>query len=254
MSLATVSIVSHGHGRLLHALLTDLERQKGIAAMRIVLTLNLHEEAFDAAAYPTLELKVLRNPQPKGFGANHNAAFAHCNSPWFVVLNPDLRMRDESTLVRLVGEPPREKDGLVAPFVVNSAGRPEDAVRSNLSLPSLLGRRRLRRLVPSGSARQGEPFYWLAGMCLIANSAAYRQVGGFDERFFLYCEDYDLCARLYLAGYELRVDDTATVIHDAQRDSHGSAKHLRWHVSSLLKVWLSSAFWRIVFTAPRSQA
>ena len=83
-------------------------------------------------------------------------------------------------------------------------------------------------------------------MCLVVNAQAWRAVQGFDERFFLYCEDYDLCARLYNAGYSLVVDDATCVVHDAQRDSHRSSRHLRWHLESLAKVWLSAAFWRVV--------
>ncbi len=254
MIQATVSVVSHGHGRLLHELLTDLSGQENIAAFSVVLTLNLADEAFDASAYPVLDLTVLRNPRPQGFGANHNAAFAHCRSPWFIVLNPDIRISDRTALQRLTQDTPLPASGIVAPLVLSSLGIPEDAVRPNLSLPSLLARAcgRRDRHMPAGSAIRGRPFYWLAGMCMVASSAAYRQVGGFDERFFLYCEDYDLCARLYLAGYELTVDDSVSVVHDAQRDSHGSAKHLRWHLSSLMKVWLSSSFWKIVFARTRA--
>ena len=256
MIQATVSIVSHGHGRLLHELLTDLGNQENIATCRIVLTLNLSDEAFDTSAYPALNLTVLRNPRPRGFGANHNAAFTLCKSPWFIVLNPDIRMPDSTALRHLVGHAPQPTDGVIAPLVLNSLGTPEDAVRSNLSLPSLLRRAagRRNRYQPAGGSRKGQPFYWLAGMCLVANSAAYRRIDGFDKRFFLYCEDYDLCARLYLAGYEMRVDDTISVVHDAQRDSHWSIKHLRWHVSSLLKVWLSGSFWKIVFTGASAKA
>jgi GT2 family glycosyltransferase len=91
----------------------------------------------------------------------------------------------------------------------------------------------------------GQPFYWLAGMFLLARADAFQAVGGFDERFFLYCEDYDLCARFYGAGYALASVPAASAVHDAQRDSHRAFKYLRWHVGSLLKVWTSRAFWRV---------
>ena len=98
---------------------------------------------------------------------------------------------------------------------------------------------------PEGAIRRGQPFFWLAGMLLVIDRAAYRQIGGFDERYFLYCEDCDLCARLYAADFALEVDRTVHVVHDAQRDSHRSFRHLRWHLGSLAKYWLSKGFWSV---------
>ena len=93
--------------------------------------------------------------------------------------------------------------------------------------------------------RPGRPFYWLAGMFLMVRAAAFTAVGGFDERYFLYCEDYDLSARLFNAGYPIAQVQAARAVHDAQRDSHRSLRHLKLHVVSLLKVWTSVAFWRV---------
>jgi GT2 family glycosyltransferase len=80
-------------------------------------------------------------------------------------------------------------------------------------------------------------------MCLLLRSDAYRMVGGFDERYHLYCEDVDLCLRLRVAGWSLRQVESATVIHAAQRASHRSLPYLGWHVSSLLKLWTSRVYW-----------
>ncbi|MEO8937924.1 MAG: galactosyltransferase-related protein, partial [Burkholderiaceae bacterium] len=95
----------------------------------------------------------------------------------------------------------------------------------------------------SSRARSSIP-HWLAGMFLFVSSEAFRSVGGFDERYFMYCEDFDLCARMRLAGWDFEVEENTTVVHVAQRASHRSRRHFAWHVSSLLRMWTSSAFWR----------
>ena len=248
MTAATISVVSHGHGKLLHGLLLDLCEQRGVENCQVVVTLNLADESFDPAVYPALRITVIRNVLPKGFGANHNAAFQHCDKAWFIVVNPDIRLPDRQALTALLQEPRADKKvGLRAPLVFNSSGKPEDSVRHNLSPWSLLRRFVGDRqpLRPEGPACEGRPYFWLAGMLMAVDSEAFRQIGGFDERFFLYCEDYDLCARLYVAGYALVLDDQVQVVHDAQRDSHRSYRHFLWHITSLLKVWRSSVFWRI---------
>jgi GT2 family glycosyltransferase len=85
---------------------------------------------------------------------------------------------------------------------------------------------------------------WIPGLFMLFRSDAYRQVEGFDERFFMYGEDFDICARLRLAGWKLQIAEQLQARHDARRASHRSKRHLYWHVTSLLKVWSSAAFWR----------
>jgi len=86
--------------------------------------------------------------------------------------------------------------------------------------------------------------HWIPGLFMMFRSDAYREIGGFDERFFMYGEDFDICARTQLAGWKLQVAENLLARHDAQRASRTDAKHLYWHVTSLLKVWSSRAFWR----------
>ena len=244
---STLSVVSHGHGLQLTDLLRDLSQQDGIGDHLLIVTLNLADEAFDPADHPGLRLEVIRNAAPRGFGANHNAAFARSTGKWFAVLNPDLRLPDRSTLQRLFAGS-TSSAALRAPLVFNSAGQREDSVRANLTPWSLLGRalgagRTPRE--PGAAIWLGRPFHWIAGMLMVLDRAAYRQIGGFDERYFLYCEDCDLCARMYVAGFSLELDRSVRVIHDAQRDSHRSLKHLRWHLGSLARYWLSKGFWKV---------
>jgi len=249
-----LSVVSHGHDRLLRRLLSQLDAQPTLAGTRVVVTLNLPDEAFQREMFPHLDVVVVRNEVARGFGANHNAAFERCSARWFGILNPDLALVDGepfNAMIRHAEAAQPSTIGLVAPRVVGPDLAPEDSVRRNLTPLSLLGRSLGKRatLFPRGPARRGEPFYWVAGMCLLARADAYGQLRGFDERFFLYCEDFDLCARMYTRGFGIMLDEKSRIIHEAQRDSHRSWKHLRWHLASLLKVWCSSAFWRVTFAS-----
>lgn len=244
----TISIVSHGHGFLLVRLLTQLNEQPSLFGMQVIVTLNLRDEILEVSKYLNINLIVVRNLTPRGFGANHNTAFTLCTTPWFGVLNPDLMLVDGEPFTRTLESALKLTDvGVIAPQVVASNGALEDSVRSNLTPWSLIRRRTVDQplLDVNFAARRGTPFYWLAGMCLLIDAKAFRKIGGFDERFFLYCEDYDLCARLYTAGYAIAIESSAQIIHEAQRDSHRSLRHMRWHIISIMKVWSSAAFWRI---------
>jgi GT2 family glycosyltransferase len=234
----TFSIVSHGQRDLVGRLLGDLQRLQLPALRRLVLTLNIDEPDPEASSFTGWAVTILRNRQPLGFGANHNQAFRHCDTEWFAVLNPDLRCSEDFITPMLASA--RADDALLAPHVCEADGSSADAVR-RLVTPWQVVRRRLGAARPE---RRPAAFDWIAGMCLLLRSQAFADIGGFDERFFMYCEDADLCLRLQLAGWQVRQVDGVSVTHAAQRASRRSPRHLGWHVGSLLKHWTSAAFWR----------
>jgi GT2 family glycosyltransferase len=78
-----------------------------------------------------------------------------------------------------------------------------------------------RNVVPSGRVPPGESLAvdWLSGACMLARVSALTSVGGFDERYFLYWEDADLCRRLRAAGHEVRYVPSATAVHRVGQSS-----------------------------------
>lgn len=234
----TVSVVSHAQRGLLARLLDDLRRLDPSWLARLVVTLNVDEPDPDLAGWRSDKLIVIRNRVPLGFGANHNQAFKHCVTDWFAVLNPDLRVPVDGFSSALVHAEPDV--GLVAPVVRESDGRLADSARALLT-PFEVVRRRI--FGSAGSECLARPPDWLAGMCLFVRSSAFREVGGFDERYFMYCEDADLSLRLQLAGWRLCYCRDVAVEHHAQRATYRSAKHLGWHLRSVCRHWMSQAYW-----------
>jgi GT2 family glycosyltransferase len=243
MHRVTISIVSHGHGTLVSALLRDLSRQTIARELHVVLTLNVPEAPPEPAACGVLTVRIIGNPVQKGFSANHNAALAEAQTPWVIILNPDIRIADQRLIERLITNNPGA--GVVAPVIRNSNGGREDSVRHNLDPFTLLGRKLWHRRALVDSAASDGRFRWVAGMFMALPLASWRRVGGFDERFFLYCEDYDLCARVAEAGGTIVVDESVEAVHDAQRASRRSMKFMRWHLASMLRVWASPTYWHI---------
>jgi N-acetylglucosaminyl-diphospho-decaprenol L-rhamnosyltransferase len=222
--------------QLVNLLIGDLIRHAGSRLQRLVVTLNVAEPEPLRAEGAPFEVIVLSNDRARGFGANHNRAFAHCETPWFAVLNPDLRFSDDA-LGRLLAASD-SNDGLVAPLILNADGTGADAAR-RLPTPLQVA---MRRLMPPQSGADSS-FEWLAGMCLVLKSESFRSVDGFDERYFMYCEDTDLCLRMQLAGWRLRHVPGVQVVHDARRASHRSPRHFLWHATSLLRLWISAPYW-----------
>lgn len=240
----TISIVSHGQMELVLPLLQDLEAIHHTTPLHVVLTLNVPEDLPCVPEDFAFSLQIMRNSQPLGFGANHNRAFSQAQGGIFCVLNPDIRITQNPfpDLLKACADP---HTGLAAPAIYSPSGQLEDSARK---FPTpwriahrVLTRRRTRDYAAPTTVLHPD---WVAGMFLLLRTAVYRQLGGFDERYFLYYEDVDLCARARLAGLEIVQLALPGVIHNAQRASHRDPKYLRWHVGSMLKFFTSAAFLR----------
>jgi len=243
--LVTITIVSHGHGPLLVRLLNDLNCLPSCEGVATIVTLNSPGELLDPSSFPNLRIRVIRNTLPKGFAANQNQAFEHCATPWFAVLNPDLRITDDVFATLISRAALDRRIALVAPVVQNSQGQLEDSERANLTPWSVI--RRLGNKLRSSATVGSNGFRWYAGMFYLIRSDSFAEINGFDDRYFLYCEDYDFCARLYLKGHRLLQEKSASVVHDAQRSSHRSIRYSWFHLKSLLRVWASAPVWKIAF-------
>lgn len=242
----TVSIVSHGQRALIQPLLDQLFVVSRQMPLCVIVTHNLPEQALAIAADSDFQILFVHNERPRGFGENHNAAFRLSESPHFCVLNPDVRL-DASALCSLLGTV-RRRPGVAGPRVQAPDDRVEDSARRVPTVSRLTGRWLRRRFAPDYSESLPEQQVdWLAGMCLLFDRDSFRAVGGFDERFFLYCEDVEICLRLHLSGRSVTWTQHATVIHDAQRASHRQGKYLALHVQSLLRLWKCATYWRFLF-------
>lgn len=229
--MITVSIVSHGHGKMVCRLIAQLLLLPEVS--RIVVTLNVAE----ILQLPESDRIVLKkNSKPQGFGANHNAAFEHEEAQFFCVLNPDIELL-ENPFPKLLADLEHDRVDLCAPLVLGVDGHVEDSARRFMTPWRIL----LRKLGLATGAYElvagAKPVYpeWVAGMFMMFKSEAYRVIGGFDEAYFMYCEDADICTRLWLSGGQVLVDPEVSVIHKAQRASRTNMRHLRWHLTSVLR-------------------
>ncbi|GAB4214402.1 MAG: hypothetical protein Fur007_10510 [Rhodoferax sp.] len=241
----SISVVSHGQMYLVRDLLADIARFCHAPALEVLLTLNIPESDIPDPQAQGFALRILQNPRPLGFGANHNQALRQAQGDYFVVLNPDIRL-SSNPWPALLAAVQRESLGMIAPQVLSPEGRVEDSVR-RYPTPSRLWTK-LRRRDTGPDYTLSAPLTrvdWVGGMCMLMPRSAFERVGGFDEGYFLYYEDVDLCARMNLAGLGVGVLREATVIHAAQRASHRQWTYLRRHVSSLLRYLGSDVYRRL---------
>lgn len=227
---------------LVALLMADIQKHCGDLDIELILTLNVQEPlAFLESDY-FYPIKVIKNQTSKGFGANHNQAFHHASGQYFCVINPDIRLESEpfSALLVYLENP---AVGVVAPLVLGPAGDIENSVR-RFPTPWVILSKVVGVNQKSDYSLITRDFEadWVGGMFMLFSRRVFEEVHGFDERYFLYYEDVDLCGRLRLAGYQVAVCSGSQVIHHAQRTSHRDWKFLRWHIASMLRFFLSPVY------------
>lgn len=249
----TISVVSHLQANLVAELLAGLDKHCPDVCFELILTLNLDEALpfqLDGFGFP---IRLRKNAIPKGFGANHNSAFAQASGKYFCVVNPDIRL-SSNPLAALLDCVKQDSVGVVAPRVIDEHGALEDSAR-RFPTPRIILGKFLGRTWTHDYPVAEAPVYpdWVAGMFMLFSSERFARVGGFDERYYLYYEDVDLCARLRLLNYDVVLCPQAVVTHSARRHSHRSFTYLRWHLSSMLRFFLSPGHWRLGQAAVAAQ-
>lgn len=232
---------------LVSDLLRDIASYCVDLSYEILLTINIDEELFfyDSIDQRTF-VQVIRNASPKGFGANHNQAFKVAKGEYFCVLNPDVRLQN-NPFPALIAAILAHDLGLCAPMVVNPMGLLEDSARPFPSPFTLIAKAfgahgvRYQMIIPMVYPD------WVGGMFMLFPADVYRGLCGFDESYFLYYEDVDICGRLYLGQKKLGLLPSVSVVHMAQRASHRSRRYFWIHLRSIANYFFSVRYAKILW-------
>ena len=164
--------------------------------------------------FPGAPITVTESPKNIGFGAGHNllAKEAGANARYLLILNPDVEIREENTLARLIGAANNLSADAVGPRLMTTAGKTQHwdhgELRGFLAQLSLNAGgsywRERHRLIEAA---------WVSGAFFLMRKNLFDEIGGFDEKFFLYKEEEDLCLRIRTRGGHIWYDPAVTALH-----------------------------------------
>jgi N-acetylglucosaminyl-diphospho-decaprenol L-rhamnosyltransferase len=193
------------------------------------------------AADPTV--RVIRPGRNLGYGAGANAGARHARHGLLLVCNPDLVLHEGSLAALAAAAAARPDAAVVGPRVLTAEGEVFPSARSFPTIAEAAGHafvglvseenrwtRRYKRPLadpvdpvdpgdaaePAGaapSATGATDVDWVSGACFLVRQEAFTSVGGFDEAYFMYVEDVDLCWRLRRAGWAVLYEPAAVVTH-----------------------------------------
>lgn len=177
-------------------------------------------------AVADLDVEAVAMEENGGFARGSNVGFARGSAPYVLLLNPDARIHPAAlrALVAVLDATPAA--GAVAPKILHSDGSLDFSQRRFPRLRSTYAQALfLHRVFPRAGwvdevvrtresyERPGAPD-WVSGACILLRRSVLEELGGLDEGFFLYCEDTDLCLRVWQAGHEVRYEPSAVVVHE----------------------------------------
>lgn len=251
-----ISIVSHRHGIQVESLLDDLSKHDSASRIQVTVVENIpeiHKIKYHKYGYP---VNILMNKKPLGFSENNNIAFFNPvdieAAKYFFVINPDVRIPND-LFPDIISVLENDKTiGVIATQSISYDGSIQDSARVFPTPSGIIGK--LFTGNKGVTAFSNSPYYtdWVAGMFMGFRQDVYKAVNGFDQGYRLYYEDVDICCRISSIGYKIMVIPDLTVIHEGKRDSRRKIKYLYWHVSSMIRFFLSDCYKEIVSSKKRT--
>lgn len=235
MPQVTAILVNYNAGDELAVALRSIQRDCARVPWEAVVVDNASSDDSAAVVETFPQATLIRNPANVGFGRAVNQAAALAAAPLLLLINPDCRLISGalSTLRSVLDAEP--SCAVVGPRILDPDGKVQGSARGDPDmLTGLFGRTgALRSLLPflavarrnvvvDEAVRTGASSVvvdWLSGACMLVRRDAFVATGGFDERFFLYWEDADLCRRLRNRGFHVRYVPGATAVHHVGRSS-----------------------------------
>ncbi|WP_165676328.1 glycosyltransferase family protein [Metapseudomonas otitidis] len=247
-----ISIVSHGHADLLAR---SLPYFIGVENVHVCVVDNVGEailqsfcltHAIDYIAHPDIVL---------GFGSNNNLAFRHFESnydfasgDYFICCNPDVLIVPEM-LCNLAASLEAFSPDLagINLFVDEQYQSYDNSIRRFPKISDYLNRifyRSTSTALDKASVEIPTESDWAAGSFLVFSARLFRSLNGFDERFFMYFEDVDICLRAWRhEGVRLLYFPSVQAVHFAAfRNRKLFSKHFYWYFCSLFRYFLRFYF------------
>jgi N-acetylglucosaminyl-diphospho-decaprenol L-rhamnosyltransferase len=243
MSSVSAVVVSYNVRELLLECIASL---KADGIEHIVVVDNASADG-SAEAARSAGVEVVALDENVGFGSGANRGVARTSTPYVIVCNPDLEFGPgtNKALAEVLDLEPEV--GIVAPRIETPDGRLYPSARTFPDMVDAAGHAFLHFVWRDNPFSRRYKMLdwdhdtacdvdWVAGTYFVARRTAWDQVGGFDEGFFMYLEDVDLCWRMKEAGWRTRYDPAALVVHAIGRSTDQTPyRMIAAHHRSLLR-------------------
>lgn len=180
-----------------------------------------------------------------GFGAGHNEGFRYgrkYNPAFYCIMNPDVYFFSDPFLKLTNFLNDNSNLGLCGPKVLYDNNQIQNTCRRLPSPISMILRRvpgiknlinKKEEIILKDDVLFNIPF--ILGCFMVLPTKVFKDIGGFDDRFFMYMEDVDLCRKVFDSGYKTAYLPSVEIKHSYAKGSQKNIKLLKFHLESMLK-------------------
>lgn len=244
-----ISVVNHNHDKMI----SENDTLKNLAQKHtVIIKSNTKAKACLKQYCQKSGIHLIQGSSFKGFGANNNevfkvakVSFNMCNEDYFLLLNPDIEISLESISSLLTELQHTPADIAAINLFRNRAMTEYD--NSIRHYPKLLNPFKTLLRLPRKDfydkrvIKQPITIDWAAGSFLLFKTGCYQELKGFDEKYFMYFEDVDVCTRANLTGYCVMYFPDIKAIHYASYQNRKLfSKNFIWYLCSSLRYTLST--------------
>lgn len=212
---------------------------------------------FLRKAHKEERIKLIESPANVGFAAGNNLGVENATGEYVLILNPDTTVREDSIAKMVEYMESHPEVGILGPKLEYSDGTIQDSCRRDMKFYDLILKRTPLGKLPLFKKRvenytmgdfdknKTQEVELITGACMLIKRDFYDEIGGFDDRYFLFMEDFDLCKEVRKAGKKVVYFPEAIINHYHKRLSGGNVfklltKKVFWlHVKSATKY-----FWK----------
>lgn len=222
----TAIIVNYNTKELLEKCLMHIERSSCASLIHTVVVDNAsHDGSVELLRSNYSSVEIIALPENVGFGRGNNAALKRLDTPYALLLNTDAFLEEDTVELLLLYMEKNPGIGAAGPLVKNADGSVQASCRRFLTISSaffhafigkvLPGNKRTREYMMEDLCREADtPVDWVSGCCMMLRKEALESVdGGFDEKYFMYIEDVDLCWRMHEQGWQVSYVPQAKCTH-----------------------------------------
>ncbi len=239
--LVSIIFVNYKVKKELFNCLKSIEKYKSEIPIDVIVVDNDESPTIQAELKKEFPFVIYKKSSENiGFGAGNNFGAKDARGEYLFFLNPDTILYKNTIGSLLMFYKNNKKVGIVAPLLLNPKGQPYNlqGTKTLTPLRAIFGLSFLNKLFPNNPVSNG---YWLKGWdkskikevdvvpgtAFMISKKLFKQIGGFDEKFFLYFEEFDLCKRVKELGYKLFIIPQSKVLHLWGKSTKQSNKNIK---------------------------
>jgi len=223
-SVAVVTVSYHS-GDYLPSLFASISTSTDVPVKSVVVNNAPDDSGVGAVVAELPGVELVNAGANLGYGKGMNLGVQHSgNADWLLLINPDLTLAPGALDTLLTVGQSDPSIGIVGPLIYTPSREVYPSARRLPSLRHGIGHAIFGQVWKTNpwtkgylADRENPPRQrdagWLSGSCLLVRRAAFDMVGGFDDKFFMYFEDVDLCARLARADWRVIYAPSAEITH-----------------------------------------